>query len=205
MREHVYAPGILGMPYGAMRERLAVSLVLAALLSATPSIIAAAQPVGTHTILDPGGRFSISFPTEWQVETSASGKPAVIGAGPNQPGEFRINVNVVVEALPAAMSAQDFAVASEPALRTIFHEFTVAQEGPAQIGGRAAYYRYYTWRTNTGVSVYQIQVYLTTEQTGFVMTGSTINDPARLRTDLPVLARIIESFRLAGAPPSAKM
>lgn len=183
-----------------MNRYRALGLLLSAILWAAPVGRADAQPAGMRTVLDPGGRFSISFPSEWRVETSASGTPAVIGAAPTQPGEFRLNVNVVVETLPGEASPQDLATLAGTSLRTIFHEFTVVQEGPAQIGGRAAYYRYYTWRTNTGVSVYQIQVYFTAGRTGFVVTGSTLNDATRLRNDLPVLAQIIDTFRVTLAP-----
>lgn len=78
----------------------------------------------------------------------------------------------------------------------------IVQQGPVGIGGRAAYDRYYTRRAATGVSIYQVQVYFTAGQTGFILTGSRLNDPARVRADLPVIARIVESFRINA--PSAR-
>ncbi len=187
-----------------IRLQRTLGLFLAAVLLAAPLGTAAAQPAGMRTVLDPGGRFSIGFPVEWEVQTSASGAPSVVGAAPKQPGEFRINVNVVVDTLPKPMSPQELAQAVEPQLRTIFHEFSIVQESPAQIGGRQAYYRHYTWRTNTDVSVYQIQAYFTAGQTGYVVTASTLNDPDHIRTDVPALTRIVETFRAtvaAGAGP----
>ncbi len=190
-----------------MQGHRALALVFTAVLCVTPVRTAGAQsaapPAGGQTVRDPGGRFSITVPAGWEVETNASGSPSMIAAAPSAPGEFRININVVVQALKAPLSPEALAQAAEAGLRVLFHEFTVVQQGPAQIGGRPAFYRYYTWRTNTGVSVYQVQVYFTAARTGFAITGSTLNDPARLRTDLPLIAQIIDSFRVnetAGTP-----
>ncbi len=191
-----------GYVHGGMRHTSAVGLVLAGLLWVALPAATGAQPAAMRPVLDPGGRFVISFPEDWHVETSESGKPAVIGAAPEQASGFRVNVNVVVETLAAPASPQALAEAAGSGLRTIFQEYTVVQKGPALIGGRAAYYRYYTWRANTGVSIYQVQVYFTAGQTGFIVTGSTLNDPARVRADLPVIARIVESFRINA--PSAR-
>lgn len=178
-----------------------LGLIVAALLSEALTGAATAQPAQPaemRPVQDPGGRFSISFPGDWRVEKSPDGKPSVIGIAPNTQGAFHVNVNVVVETLPSALSPQAYAEASGRQLDLIFHEYTVIQEGPMQIGGHSAFYRYYTWVTNSGLAVYQVQVYLTVGLTGFVLTGSTINDPDRVRTDLPVIARVIESFRLSG-------
>lgn len=178
-----------------MRYDRVLGLILAAILAAASPGTTRAQPAEMRTVLDPGGRFSISFPAEWRVETSPSGKPAVMGVAPSQTGEFRLNINVVVETLPSPISPQELGRIAERQLRIIFHEFTVVQEGPAQIGGRPAYFIYYTWRTNSDISIYQVQVYFTAGLTGFVVTGSTLNDQGRIRADLPVIARVVESFR----------
>lgn len=181
-------------------------MLLAVILLAAPLGAAAAQPAGMRTVLDPGGRFSISLPDEWEVQTSASSTPTLIGAAPKQPGEFRINVNVVVDTLPEPLSPRQLAQTVEPQLRTILHEFSVVQESPAQIGGRPAYYLHCTWRTNTGVSLYQIQAYFAVDRTGYAVTGSTLNDPDHIRADVPLLTRIIESFRVTvAARPGVKI
>jgi hypothetical protein len=184
-----------------MRYHRVLGLIVAALLSEALAGVATAQPAQPaemRPVQDPGGRFSISFPGDWRVEKSPDGKPSVIGIAPSKPSDFHVNVNVVVETLPSALTPQSYAQASGRQLALIFHDYTVIQEGPMQVGGRSAYYRYYTWVTNSGISVYQVQVYFTVGLTGFVVTGSTINDPDRIRTDLPVIARVIETFRLSG-------
>jgi hypothetical protein len=170
-------------------------VILGAMLWAALATAAGAQPADLRPILDPGGRFSISFPADWEIRTSPSGRPAVVGTAPAQDDGVRTSVNVVVDTLSAPSLPEDLAQAAEPMQRTIFREYTIVQEGPATIGGRPAYYRYYTWRTNTGVSLYQVQVYFAVGRNAFVVTGSTLNDAERIQTDLPVIARIIETFK----------
>ena len=67
---------------------------------------------------------------------------------------------------------------------------------------RFRYYRYYTWETDAGISIYQVQVYFTSGRTGFIVGGSTANDPGRLARDLPIIARIVESFRVTQPLPA---
>ncbi len=184
------------------RVQRAVTLVVAAVLCAAWVGVGTAQPApgGLRDVRDPGGRFSIGAPADWEVQANAGGSPSVILAAPSPPGEFRLNINVVAQTLRTPLSSEAFGRGSESGLRASFHAYTIVQEGRAEIGGRAAYYRYFTAEPTTGISVYVVQVYFTAGQTAFVVTGSTANDPDRLRTDLPVIARIIDSFRVAESP-----
>ncbi len=154
-----------------------------------------AQSLPMRSVSDPGGLFTIDIPVEWQVKAMEGGKPALIAVAPGETGEIRPNVNVVVDTLTSPISSEEFARLSERVLSTIFHEFTVIQQGPTRIGDRPAYYRYYTWRTNTDVVLYQVQVYLAVGTRGFVITGTIQNDPERIRTDMPVIVEIIGTFR----------
>lgn len=170
-------------------------MVLGTALCAALATAAGAQSPDMRAVADPGGRFSISFPADWEIRTSPSGKPAIMGLAPAQGGGVRTSVNVVVETLSDRSLPEDLAQAAEPMQRTIFRAYAIVQEGPATIGGRPAYYRYYTWLTNTGVSLYQVQVYFTSGKTAFIVTGSTLNDPDRIQADVPLIARIIETFK----------
>jgi len=172
------------------RLSLAVLLLAAAL---TTSAGAKSAELPMQTASDPKGRFAIDFPAGWEVRTSEDGSPAVIGTGPGSTS--RPNVNVVLDTLPSPMSSEEFAQQSEPALQAIFQDYTAVKEGPMRLAGLPAYYRYYTWRTNSGVSLYQVQVYMAVAKRGFVVTGTTRNDADHLRTELPVIIRIINSFR----------
>ncbi len=176
--------------------------MITAVLCAAGTGAGEAQPApgSLRDVRDPGERFSIGVPAGWEVQTNAGGSPAVILGAPATAREFRLNVNVVTQTLPTPLSPEAFGKGSEGRLRPLFRAYTRVQEGPAEIGGRAAYYRYFIAESAAGDPVYVVQVYFTAGRTAFVVTGSTANDPDRLRTDLPVIARIIDSFRVTEAP-----
>jgi hypothetical protein len=121
--------------------------------------------------------------------------PAVLGAAPARAGEVPASVIVVVEDLPKALTAQGFAQAAGRLLRDTIQGFTPIQEGTTSIAGRPAYYRYYAWRTNTGSAYYELQLYVTVQKRGFVVTGSTLYDAQRIRRDVPIITLILQSFR----------
>ncbi len=171
--------------------RSLVVLLLTAGLTTPAGVKSAELPMQTAS--DPKGRFAIDFPTGWEVRTSEDGSPAVIGTGPGSTS--RPNVNVVLDILPSPMSSEEFGRQSASALQAIFQDYTVVREGSMRLAGLPAYYRYYTWRTNSGVSLYQVQVYMAVAKRGFVVTGTTRNDADHLRTELPVIIQIINSFR----------
>lgn len=182
------------------RVRLALTALAGVTLATALAAQVRAQSPSMRSVSDAGGRFTIDLPVGWQVKTMEGEKPALIAVAPGEVGEVRPNVNVVIDALPSPISSEEFARLSEPMLRTIFHEFTIVQQGPMQIGDHPAYYRYYTWRTNTDVVLYQVQVYLAVGTRGFVITGTTQNDPERIRADIPVISRIIATFRPSPSP-----
>jgi S1-C subfamily serine protease len=159
----------------------------------------AAQVPLSQSVTDALGRFTMGFPNDWQVVTGSQGMIALLGAGPAAGTGIadRPTVNVVTETLTHPLSAQEYAAAAERFARVTLHNYTVIQESSATVHGRPAYYRYMTWETNTGVTLYQLQVYFTAGQTGFVVTGSTVNERERVLRDMPVITRIIETFQLA--------
>jgi len=178
-----------------MRLGRSLWCILLVLLCAAASLPAGAQTSAPQSVADPKGRFTIDFPADWRILTPQSGMVAVMGIAPPQGNPHRASVNVIVEDLPRDMSAQAYAEISEQMLKTIFQDYTVVQQGPIAIAGQAAYYRYYTWRTNTGQVFYQVQVYVTAGRRGFVITGSTLNEPESTRGDVPIIVQIIGTFR----------
>jgi hypothetical protein len=182
-----------------MRLKAMLAYGLAALLCAALAGAAAgparAQVSLPQSVNDPHGRFTMSFPVDWEVVTKNQGMIALLGAGPAKGGP-RPTVNVVVEPLQNPLSPQAYAAAAEPLAKAVFHNYTVIQESSASVRGRAAYYRYMTWETNTGVALYQLQVFFTEGQTGFVVTGSTINERDHILQDIPLVTQIIETFRV---------
>ena len=143
---------------------------------------------------DPNGRFKISFPADWQVVKTKSGSSTVIGFRPAPPRQFRANVNVVVEEIPESISAATYAQLAKPKMDAVFNDFTVLKEGPATIARRQAYYRYYTWRPKDQAVLYQVQAYFTVARMAYILTGTTMNNPDRVRRDVPIMSQIFETF-----------
>jgi len=155
---------------------------------------ACARPADMQRVADPKGRFTISFPSDWRVVRSREAMPAVLGAAPPGAGEDPATVYVIVEDLPLALSAQGYAQAAGRLLRDTVQGFAPIQEGATSIAGRPAYYRYYTWRANTGSAYYELQLYVTVQKRGFQVTGTTLYDAQRIRKDVPTLTLILQSF-----------
>ncbi len=183
-----------------MRLMRTFCAVIAAVVWAAGSGLA--QAPLTQSIADPRSRFTISFPADWQVMTKEDGAPAVLGVAPPQVGH-RVSVNVVVETLPGPMPPAAYAKLAERLLRAIFRDYVVVQEGAATVAGRPAYFRYFTWKTQTDIDLYQLQAFFTVGKTGFVVTGSTTNDPDRVRRDFPLITQIVNTFQPAAPTPGS--
>jgi len=170
------------------------SLAAAIVVFAAALPPAGARPADMQRVADPKGRFTISFPSDWRVVRSREAMPAVLGAAPPGAGEDPATVYVIVEDLPLALSAQGYAQAAGRLLRDKVQGFAPIQEGATKIAGRPAYYRYYTWRANTGSAYYELQLYVTVQKRGFQVTGTTLYDAQRMRKDVPTLTLILQSF-----------
>jgi hypothetical protein len=186
-----------------IRRGLGVTMLIGMMVAAAAPAPAQTPPDASSTPLpqsvsDARGRFTIAFPEDWQVVTQPQGMVALLGAGPVTGGS-RPTINVVTEALTAPMTPQAYAAAAERLARLTLHNYTVIKESGADVQGRPAYYRYMTWETNTGVTLYQLQVFFTEGLTGFVVTGSIVNEQDRVLRDIPLIIRIIDTFRVATA------
>jgi hypothetical protein len=172
--------------------RLPLLFVVAVLVGALLPL-GTARSAGMQYVADGKGRFRIGFPSGWSVSVPSGDTPAVQGvdAQSNRP---HLNVNVVIESLPQPVSPAEYARMSKPLMASTFHDFRVLQEGSARIARRDAYYRYYTWRSNAGSPLYQVQAYFTAGRQGYVLTGTTANNPSRVRRDVPVISQIFETF-----------
>lgn len=189
------------MRYDMVRAFWVGVLVSAVVAAATPAPAQAPAPEQVpgplpQSVSDSHGRFTMSFPEDWQVVTPPQGMIALLGAGPTAATGGRPTINVVTETLTMQMTPDAYAAAAERLAKVTLHNYTVVKESNASVQGRPAYYRYMTWETNTGVTLYQLQVFLTEGLTGFVVTGSTLNDPDRVQRDMPLITRIIDTFRI---------
>lgn len=176
-----------------MRILRIVTVVLIALVSTTAIGAAVALPATLQLARDPRGRFKIDFPQDWQVVKREGGPSTVVGFSPAPPGQFRANVNVVVEDLAGPVSPAAYGQQARPKMAAAFQDFTVLKEGSATIAHRQAYYRYYTW-TRAGTPLYQVQTYFTLGRRAYVLTGTTVNHASRIRRDIPVISQIFETF-----------
>jgi hypothetical protein len=161
---------------------------------------AGAQESALQRVFDPVGRFSMSLPVGWRVIFPPTGRPAMDCVAPAPADEMPAEVTVDVTGASSAISPKEAAEMVEPMFASQFHNFAMVQRGPVQIGGNPAYYQYFTRSTDKGVSFYQVQTFLTLGRTIFIITGTTLNEPRRVQTDLPLLARIIGTFQ-PNAPP----
>ena len=160
--------------------RLPLLVVVAALLGALLPH-GAARSAGMQYVMDGKGRFRIGFPVGWRVSVPSGDTPAVLGVDALSDRPY-LNVNVVIESLPQPLSAAGYAQMSKPLMAATFHEFRVLQEGSARIARHDAYYRYYTWRSNAGSPLYQVQAYFTAGRRGYILTGTTANNPKSVET-----------------------
>jgi hypothetical protein len=190
---------------GRVKRSLLLWIVVCLLAGPAPCLVAFAQDAQqvllSQPVADPRGRFIIQFPGDWEVATRPQGMIALVGAAPGTGS--RPSVNVVIEPLPHPLSAEKYAAAAQHLAEATLHNYTVVQESGTTVRGRPAYYRYLTWETNTGVTLYQLQAFFTAGTTGFVVTGTTVNDRDRILRDMPVITRIIETFQVRPAADSA--
>jgi len=176
-------------------------IVRARVLAAVACIMAVgtgfvrAQSSLAQLVTDPQGRFAMTFPQTWEVATRADGLIVLVAAGPAQ-GGHRPTVNVVVEPLPEPMPPATYAARAEPLAAITFHGYTVVKQGSATIAGRPAYYRYFTWEPNNAAPLYQLQAYFTFGRSGYVLTGSTINQPDSIQRDIPLIVQILDTFHV---------
>jgi hypothetical protein len=171
-------------------------LACAAIAAAAGSVgPARAQAPLTQVVSDPNGRFVMSFPADWKVVTRARGMNALDGTGPAKGGRGPA-VNVAVASLGEFMMPQAYAAQFEELAKATLRHYSVVRESPVTVNGHPAYYRYVTGTTVAGAPVYEIQVFFTENQTGFVVTGRTVNDRARVLQDMPLITRIIGTFRV---------
>lgn len=176
-----------------MRVGRPILMVVVAALFAGLLLPGVARSAGLQYIADAKGRFKMGFPAGWSVEAAPGDSPAVQGIDAQSQVPY-LNVNVVVETLPRPVTSAQFGRQAKPLMAATLHEFTVLQEGPARIAHRTAYYRYYTWKSNSGNALYQVQAYFTVGLQGYVLTGTTGNDPGRIRKDVPLIGQIFETF-----------
>ena len=168
--------------------------------------LAMTQGATLKNVRDPLGRFTISVPATWNVQTSTSSRAAAVKtAAPVPSGQLPDSVDVIVQDTFSALSPQDCIGEADTVMRFTIHSWTTVQQGATTLGGLPAYSRAYVWRAPTGQQRQSVQSCVTMGRRAFVIVGTTANTPITVRQNLPQLQQIMNTFRpvASALPPAA--
>lgn len=152
--------------------------------------------------VDPSLGFSLGYPADWKVVTSRQGPLGVAIIGPEIPGTsgFRPNVNIVSEVLPQAATIDQIEALAESQVALILNSYQRLRNDRTTIAGRPAILRYFTWKRNDGLLIYQMQLFTFAGRRAFVVTGTTLATSPTLERVVGLLQRILLTFRPAVSP-----
>lgn len=174
----------------SMRQALAAAAIILTLAGS-----AAAQATW-EKFTHPQYGFSLSYPSHWDAD---SGKDPLVflAVGPFVSGmnSFRINVNVVTETVPADLTVERYEARSESQLGLLFHDYRRLRTDRTSVGSIPALLRYFTWRRNDGVELYQMQLNVVSRGRAYVVTGTTSAQSTQLQQEADLLVRILQTFR----------
>jgi len=169
------------------------------------STLAMTEGAALKNVRDPLGRFTISVPATWNVQTSTSSRAAAVKTEAPTASGLPDSVDVIVQDTFSALSPQACVGEADMVMRFTIHSWTTVQQGTTTLGGRPAYSRVYAWRTQSGQQRESVQSCVTVGRRAFMIVGTTANTPITVRQDLPQLHQIMNTFRpLGSAPPPAE-
>lgn len=149
-----------------------------------------------RTVHDAKNRFTISVPAAWTVTTS-HGDPALTAVSSPTDGGLPASLVVIVRDLPVAISPETCVYEAQYVTRRAIQRYASVTAGPDHIGTLPAWSHAYVWTAKTGEERRSIQVCVTVGRRAILAIGTTGNRPARLRDDMPMLSRSIQSLRPA--------
>jgi len=173
------------------------ALVAAVALLAT----AAAGTVGAEAwprFVHPSLGFSLSYPAGWKVLPVREGTIAVAILGPEFPGTsgLRLNVNVATEVLPQEGNIEVIEALAERQVSLILSNYQRLRSDRTTVGNRPAILRYFTWKRNDGLLIYQMQLFTYAGRRAYVVTGTTLATSPTVAQEAGALQRIVASFRV---------
>jgi hypothetical protein len=178
-----------------MGRHTAERIIVAALLVALGGSPASAE-AGWQTFTHPKLGFSLSYPDGWDVTNGPTGVVFMaIGPAPTAGPRLRMNVNVTYEELPTRMTLEEYEAQNESGLGFLFNGYERLRVDRTTIGTYQAVLRYYTWKRDDGVKLYQIQLVTVTASHGYVVTGTTNAASAHLIDEAKLLTSILVTFR----------
>jgi hypothetical protein len=151
-----------------------------------------------QAVRDLQGRFTIDVPAGWTVKVSR-GDPALEVLGPPPEGALPASLDIIVRDLPIAISPETCIVEAGLVMRRGIPFYTTVARGPMRIGALVGYTHAYVWQSKTGEERRSLQVCVAVGRRTVVVIATTGNLPARVRDDMPVLLRAIQTLRLV--PP----
>ncbi len=180
----------------ALRRRLGCLLVIALVLTLGRGALPSHAATGWHFYTHPTYGFSMSYPDGWTLKRSESSVIVMMAVGPKSAGqpEFRMNVNVVVDSVPADTSIEEFDTVANAKLQQIFPGYQLLRSDRTQLGGLPAVVRYITWHARN-VELYQLQLGLIVGTRLYVVTGTTLAASGRLKDEALLLQQILVTFR----------
>ena len=181
-----------------------------ALLLAASGLPAWAQP-GTRTVTDPGGRYTISFPTSWEImsmnATPLAGEivtkvgktlfSMLMAIDPGVPAQAPTILMVMGMPLDKALAPRTFGMVTAESMSEKLEGYALVQEGTATIANRPAFYRYFTM-VREKRELYSVMVYFTVGRTGYMIFGAAPNQPEAVRKSFREISQILESFHPLG-------
>lgn len=171
-----------------------LTIVLVAIVLSSVKPVPAAP--GWAQFVHPQLGFALSYPQEWTVARGVTGVAfMVVGPSPAGVRDVRLNVNVTAEQLSAGITAEAFDGQNESGLGMLFHEYRRLRTDRTQVVGFAAMIRYYTWKRNDGIEIYQLQLSTVAGTRGYVVTGTTASVSSRLQVEARLLQSILLTFR----------
>lgn len=175
----MYRPSVLTI--------LASVLILA--ITFNVSVFASVNP---NPYVDSKNQFSINPPSGWTVDSSGAFGTVVILSGPTD-SNFRINMNIVVEA--TSLSLSDYVSAAKSQLSTGLTNYQLVSETSTTIGGVAAYELVNKF-TQGSYSIEDKQDILVQNQKAYVITSTALQ--TNYATYQPAFDESVQTFNLTG-------
>jgi len=167
------------------------SIASLAAQSGAPAARAADAFQTVHDIQD---RFTIEVPAGWTITTSR-GDPALEALAPPPESALPASLDIIVRDLPMAISPETCIAEASFVMRRGIPHYTTVARGPMRVGPLAGYSHVYVWPARTGEERRSLQICVTVGRRVVVVIATTGNVPARVRDDMPVLLRAIQTLR----------
>jgi hypothetical protein len=142
--------------------------------------------------------FSLSYPAGWEVLPIREGTIGVAILGPEIPGTsgLRLNVNVASEVLPQEGNIEMIEALAERQVSLMLNSYQRLRSDRTTVGGRPAILRYFTWKRNDGLLIYQMQLFTYAGRRAYVVTGTTLATSPTIEREAGILQRVVASFRV---------